>query len=78
VGRERESVTPAVPEQALPPPVNSGSPSAEEMKLATSEPMVRKAMELFDGSLVNVERIPENQPRPESGQGEKNEEDSEE
>ena len=77
-GPPRTAVTPASPEQSVPPPVASGSPSAEDLKLATSEPMVRKAMDLFDGSLVNVERIPENQAQPESGQGEKNEDDNEE
>jgi DNA polymerase-3 subunit gamma/tau len=75
-GRERETVSPAAPGQAPPPPVASGAPSAEELKLATSEPIVRKALELFDGSLVNVERIPEDQSPPESAQDEKNEDDN--
>jgi hypothetical protein len=34
----------------------SHPPTSEELRAATGEPMVRRAMELFDGSLVNVER----------------------
>ncbi len=31
-------------------------PSGEDLKAATSEPMVREALDLFNGSLINVER----------------------
>jgi len=31
--------------------------SSEEVKKASGDPLVREAMELFDGSLVNVEKM---------------------
>ncbi|NLX13483.1 MAG: DNA polymerase III subunit gamma/tau [Phycisphaerales bacterium] len=34
----------------------AGPPSGEDLKAATSEPMVREALDLFNGSLINVER----------------------
>jgi len=34
----------------------SGPPPVEDVQAATAEPMVRRALELFDGSLINVER----------------------
>ncbi len=43
------------PAGAPPPPA---APQPAELREAASEPMVREAIELFDGSLVNVERLP--------------------
>jgi len=41
-----------------PPPVGvSPPPSSEDLRAATAEPMVRQALELFEGSLVDVKRI---------------------
>ncbi|MGB4260052.1 MAG: hypothetical protein WBL15_20315, partial [Phycisphaerae bacterium] len=31
--------------------------SADDLRAAASDPAVRQALELFDGSLVNVERV---------------------
>jgi len=43
-----------------PAPATRGAataPSSEDVRAAIAEPMVRQALELFEGSLVNVERI---------------------
>jgi hypothetical protein len=45
------------------------------VKLATSEPLVREAMDLFDGSLVNVERV--KKPETEKPQNQKDGSDQE-
>ena len=46
---------------ALPPPTASG----EDLKAAAADPAVREALELFDGSLVNVEKQTDGgRPRP--------------
>ncbi len=51
---------PAVPRPPTPPPpmMRSGPPaSSEDLKAAASDPMVRQALDLFDGTLVNVEKV---------------------
>ncbi len=41
-----------------PPPARKGRPaSSEDVKQAKAEPMVREAIDLFGGTLVNVERV---------------------
>jgi DNA polymerase-3 subunit gamma/tau len=42
-------------------------PSPEDLKAATSEPLVREAMSLFQGTLVNVERDPDVGPAKNDG-----------
>jgi hypothetical protein len=38
--------------------MRAGSPpSSEDLRAAAADPVVRQALELFDGSLVNVERM---------------------
>ena len=50
-GQGRASPPPALPAVGM-----TASPSREDVRTATAEPMVRQALELFAGSLVNVER----------------------
>ncbi|GMU19916.1 MAG: hypothetical protein AMXMBFR13_00200 [Phycisphaerae bacterium] len=46
------------PAPAVPAPAPASRPAtSEDLKAATSDPAVREAMELFGGSLVNVERL---------------------
>jgi DNA polymerase III gamma/tau subunit len=45
---------PAKPAPAAPPPSN---PSTDELRAAATDPTVRAAMDLFGGSLVNVEQV---------------------
>jgi DNA polymerase III subunit gamma/tau len=41
-----------------PPAMRAGTPpTSEDLRAATADPVVRQALELFDGSLVNVERM---------------------
>ncbi|MCK6482949.1 MAG: DNA polymerase III subunit gamma/tau [Phycisphaerae bacterium] len=43
---------------AAPPALNiAGRPRTEEVKAMMTEPMVRQAMELFEGQLVNIKRL---------------------
>jgi len=55
---EGEPAGPA-PRSSSTPDSTSGksSASAEDLRKATNDPTVRQALELFDGSLVNVERV---------------------
>ncbi len=54
----RPSRRPMSPRPVAPLPMRSVSPpNSEDLKAATSDPMVREAMDLFDGTLVNVERL---------------------
>ncbi|HPD29895.1 MAG TPA: DNA polymerase III subunit gamma/tau [Phycisphaerae bacterium] len=48
---------PVPPKPAAPPPRVVSPPSSEDVRAATSDPMVREAMDLFDGTLVHVERL---------------------
>lgn len=57
-GAGRGAGRPKNEQPARPTAPPNTAPSQDDMKAATSEPMVREAMELFDGSLVNVERNP--------------------
>ena len=45
------------PRSPSPPPSPANKPKSEDVAAARSDPVVRKAMDLFDGSLVNVERV---------------------
>ena len=55
--RPQGRATPAVPASGT-----SAPPRSEDIQAATAEPMVRQALDLFEGSLVNVERTSGNQP----------------
>ncbi len=48
---------PAQPRPAAPPPRPVSAPSSEDLRAATNDAMVRQALDLFDGTLVNVERL---------------------
>ena len=49
---------PAPPRPTAPPPTRAVTPpSSEDLRAATSDPMVREALDLFDGTLVHVERL---------------------
>lgn len=49
---------PAPPGPTAPPPTRAVTPpSSEDLRAATSDPMVREALDLFDGTLVHVERL---------------------
>jgi DNA polymerase III subunit gamma/tau len=49
---------PAAPKPAPPPMLRSGTPaSSEDLRAAASDPLIRQALELFDGTLVNVEKL---------------------
>ncbi|GMV97766.1 MAG: hypothetical protein AMXMBFR83_21210 [Phycisphaerae bacterium] len=48
---------PAPARPAAPLPVTTTPASGEDLKAASTDPAVRQAMELFGGSLVNVERV---------------------
>jgi len=45
------------PAPAVPTAQGASPPRSEDVRAATAEPMVRRALELFDGSLVHVERL---------------------
>jgi len=54
------SARPAFERAAAPPapaPIPARRASSEDIQAARSDPLVRKALELFDGSLVNVEHL---------------------
>ncbi len=57
----RAAPAPSPPRPARPvrpaPAAANKPPSQEDLRAATAEPLVREALEMFDGSLVNVERI---------------------
>jgi len=57
--------TASEPSPAAPPPPAPKKASSEDLKAAVADPMIKKAMDLFDGTLVNVERM-----RPENGSAE--------
>ena len=59
-----EPAVPPAPPRAAPRPQTPAPPSAptrransDDMRAAMSEPLVKKAMDLFDGALVNVEKL---------------------
>ncbi len=57
----KQAAKPAKPTEAQPAPKpgrRSGAPSPEEMKAVMSDPVVQKTLELFDGTIVHVERPP--------------------
>jgi DNA polymerase-3 subunit gamma/tau len=58
-----------------PPPIQPGRVTREDLRAAKAEPVVQKALELFEGTLLNVERIgppaetPDSAPEDESNAG---------
>ena len=50
------------PHAPTPPPTPTRRANSDDMRAAMSEPLVKKAMDLFDGSLVNVEKLPSKPP----------------
>jgi len=69
VGRQSKQTTTSPPKpkrrsatggSRTPVQANGSQPSKQDLQQATQEPMVRQALELFNGSLVNVERIQNN------------------
>jgi hypothetical protein len=52
-----QSQSPPVRPATAPSP--AASPSGDTLKEAASQPLVRAALEIFDGSLVNVEKVKE-------------------
>ncbi|MDM8008493.1 MAG: hypothetical protein QUV05_20335, partial [Phycisphaerae bacterium] len=56
--RQRQMCIRDRPRPTAPPPTRAVTPpSSEDLRAATSDPMVREALDLFDGTLVHVERL---------------------